>query len=59
MRLLIIRVSRATVADINNALREDGLQHRIARTLPLDQIAKGNEIVEEGTCRGGVVLTID
>lgn len=47
------------VADITNALREDALQHRVAHTLPLDQIADGNEIVEDGTCRGGVILTID
>ena len=47
------------VADITNALREEELQHRIAWALPLGEIAKGNEIVEEGTCRGAVILTID
>jgi NADPH:quinone reductase-like Zn-dependent oxidoreductase len=47
------------VADITKALREEQLQHRIAHRLPLEQIAEGNEIVEEGTCRGGVILTID
>ena len=47
------------IADINNALAEDWLQHRIAHTLPLDRIADGNEIVEGGEIRGAVVLTID
>jgi NADPH:quinone reductase-like Zn-dependent oxidoreductase len=47
------------VADITKALREDQLQHRIAHRLPLEQIAEGNEVVEEGNCRGGVILTID
>lgn len=47
------------VADITNALREEALQHRIAHTLPLDRIAEGNEIVEEGACRGAVIVTID
>ena len=47
------------VADITNALREEELQHRIAETLPLGQIAEGSEIVEAGTCRGAVILTID
>ena len=47
------------VADINNALREELLQHRIARILPLDQIAEGNETIEDGTCRGAIVLEID
>ena len=47
------------IADINKALGDDWLQHRIARRLPLDEIAKGNEIVEEGECRGAVILEID
>ena len=47
------------VADITRALREEALQHRIAHKLPLDRIAEGNEIVEEGACRGAVIVTID
>jgi NADPH:quinone reductase-like Zn-dependent oxidoreductase len=47
------------VADITKALREEALQHRIAHKLPLDRIAEGNEIVEEGACRGAVIVTID
>ncbi len=47
------------IADIENALSADKLQHRIAHTLPLADIAKSNELVEQGSIRGAVVLTID
>ena len=47
------------IADINTALSADALQHRIAHTLPLDEVAKSNELVEQGTIRGAVVLSID
>ena len=47
------------IADISKALKDGWLQHRIAETLPLDEIAKGNETVEKGECRGAVILTID
>ena len=46
------------VADTQAALIEGGLQHRIAETLPLDQMAKAHEIIEEGSVRGCVVVTI-
>jgi NADPH2:quinone reductase len=47
------------VADIGKALSAGTLQHRIARTMPLAEIARANEIIEEGNIRGAVVLTID
>jgi NADPH2:quinone reductase len=47
------------VADINSALSGGWLKHRIAHTLPLEDIAAGNEVVEAGDARGGVVLVID
>jgi len=47
------------IADINKALADDWLQHRIAHRLTLDDIATGNEIVEKGGCRGAVVLEIE
>ena len=46
------------VADINSALSHGWLKHRIARAMPLDDIAVGNEIVEAGEARGAVILTI-
>ena len=47
------------VADIDRALTADALQHRIAHTVPLKDIARSNELVEQGSIRGAVVLTID
>jgi len=47
------------IADIEKALSADALQHRIAHTLPLDDIARSNELVEQGSIRGAVILTID
>ncbi len=47
------------IADIENALSADKLQHRIAHTLSLADIASSNELVERGSIRGAVVLTID
>jgi len=47
------------IADIEKALSADTLQHRIARALPLEDIARSNELVEQGSIRGAVILTID
>lgn len=46
------------IADIESALERNALQHRIAHTLPLTDIARSNEIIEDGRVRGAVVLTI-
>ena len=46
------------VAETQTALTEGGLQHRIAETLPFDQMAKAHEIIEAGSVRGCVVVTI-
>ncbi|MGI9238231.1 MAG: NADPH:quinone reductase [Woeseiaceae bacterium] len=47
------------VTDIKKALTEGVLRHRIAHTLHLADIARANEIVEQGSVRGAVILTID
>ncbi len=47
------------IADIERALDADLLQHRIANTLPLDEIAQSNELVEQGGTRGAIILRID
>lgn len=47
------------IADIDAALTAGRLQHRIAHTMPLNDIAEGNEIVEQGSIRGAVILTLD
>ena len=46
------------VADIQATLTGGGLQHRIAQTLPFEQMAKAHEVIEEGSVRGCVVVTI-
>ena len=46
------------VADIESALSDGWMQHRIAHTLPLDDIVKGNEIIEQGAIRGAVILAL-
>jgi len=50
---------RHAINDIELALREGWLRHRIGRKLPLDEIATGNELVEQGTVRGAVILHTD
>ncbi|MCH7538743.1 MAG: NADPH:quinone reductase [Proteobacteria bacterium] len=47
------------IADIDKALVADTLRHRIAKTMPLAKIAKANEVIEQGSIRGAVVLTLD
>lgn len=47
------------IADIESALTANQLQHRIAATPPLADIATGNEAIEHGNIRGAVILHID
>jgi NADPH2:quinone reductase len=47
------------VADIERALTAGSLQHRIAHTYPLEEIAEANELVERPGTRGTVILHID
>ena len=46
------------VADTQAALTKGSLRHRIAENLPFDQMAKAHELIEEGSVRGCVVVTI-
>jgi len=64
VRLVIVyampeQAKEHAIADIEKALSADTLQHRITHTPPLDDIARSNELVEKGSIRGAVVLTID
>lgn len=47
------------IVDINKALQNDTLQHRIAQTMPLADIVSSNETVEQGSIRGAVILAIE
>jgi NADPH2:quinone reductase len=47
------------IVDIDKALVENRLQHRIAATMPLKEIAAGNALIEQGGIRGAVILITD
>lgn len=48
---------RAAIADIAASLEAKRLRHRIAKVVPLDEIASGHELVEAGV-RGCVVVAV-
>jgi hypothetical protein len=50
---------KLAVADITQAFRHGMLQHRVADRVPLADIARANELVEQGGSHGCVVVTID
>jgi NADPH:quinone reductase len=49
---------QAAIADIGRYLSEGRLRHRIAHRLPLEDLARANELVEQGELRGCVVVDI-
>jgi NADPH:quinone reductase len=63
LRMVLVYVmpepaKQAAIADIGKYLAADRLQHRIAHRLPLEEIARANELVEQGGVRGCVVVDI-
>jgi NADPH:quinone reductase-like Zn-dependent oxidoreductase len=46
------------MADLAKHLAEGRLQHRIAARLPLEELARANELIEQGELRGCVVVDI-
>jgi NADPH:quinone reductase len=50
---------KLAIADITQAFRHGMLQHRIADRVPLADIARANELVEQGGSNGCVVVRID
>jgi NADPH:quinone reductase-like Zn-dependent oxidoreductase len=63
LRMVLVYVmpeaaKQAAIADITRALADGALRHRIARRLPLAQIAEANELVERGAQRGCVVVDV-
>lgn len=61
LRLVIVyampeQAKRAAIGDITAGLHNDSLQHRIAQVLPLEDIARANELIEQGVVRGCVIL---
>ncbi len=49
---------QAAIADIGRYLAEGRLRHRIAHRLPLAELGRANELVEQGDLRGCVVVDI-
>ena len=47
------------IHDIDKALTANTLTHRVAHSMPLADIARANEIIEQGSIRGAVILTLD
>jgi NADPH2:quinone reductase len=61
LRLVIVyampeAAKQEAIDDITSALRDDRLQHRVAHVVPLDEIVKAHELIEQGGFRGCVVL---
>ena len=64
MRLVIVyampeEAKQQAVDDIEQWLQNDQLQHRVTHALPLTEIASAHDTIEQGECRGCVVLTLD
>jgi NADPH:quinone reductase-like Zn-dependent oxidoreductase len=47
------------IAAITDGLIKEQIQHRVAHTVPLPEIARAHELIEQGGFRGCVVLTLD
>lgn len=64
LRLVIVyampeSAKRHAIEDITRALARDQLQHRIAHVLPLAELARANELIEQRGFGGCVVVTIE
>jgi NADPH2:quinone reductase len=46
------------IADLDRYLRQERLIHRVAHSVPLDEVAHAHELIEQGGFRGCVVVTI-
>jgi NADPH2:quinone reductase len=49
---------QAAIADINEKLAKNELQHRIAHVLEFDQMPRSHELIEQGGFGGSVVVRI-
>lgn len=50
---------QAAMADITSYQQDERLQHRVAHRVPLADIARSHELIEDGGFRGCVVVTLD
>ena len=63
LRMVIVyaipeEAKQQAISDIYSALSANKLIHRIAHTLPFEQMAKSHELIEQGGFRGSVVVDI-
>jgi NADPH:quinone reductase-like Zn-dependent oxidoreductase len=56
--LLPVPARAMAQTDIGEALRDGGLEHRIAATFPLEQTAAAHELLESGKAAGNIVVEI-
>ncbi|MGG4169300.1 NADPH:quinone reductase [Rossellomorea vietnamensis] len=64
LRMIIVyampeSAKQAAIEDITEALKNDRLQHRIAETYTLDEIAEANQKIEDGGFYGCVVVEVE
>ncbi len=64
IRLVIVyampeEAKQQAISDIDQKLKDGQLHHRVARALPLGEIAGAHEIIEQGSCRGCVLVTMN
>jgi NADPH:quinone reductase-like Zn-dependent oxidoreductase len=50
---------KQAIVDTARCLKGDRLQHRLAHVVPLDDIAKAHELIEQGGFRGCVIVNIE
>lgn len=48
---------QSAMDDIETALREESLQHRVAHVLPLEETSRAHQLIEQGGFRGCVVVS--
>jgi NADPH:quinone reductase-like Zn-dependent oxidoreductase len=44
------------IRDITRSLSEGQLMHRVAHVLPLDEVVRAHELIEDGGFRGCVIV---
>jgi NADPH2:quinone reductase len=49
----------AAIQDINNAIENGELQHRVTHIYPLNEVIKGHQSIEAGRVCGCVLLNVD
>jgi NADPH:quinone reductase-like Zn-dependent oxidoreductase len=47
------------IKDITTALQNNSLRHRVAHVVPLDQLARAHQLIEQGGFGGSVVVSVD